>query len=59
MAANAAYQQRNYMFVDPAFVGSSDVRKEAELMFDKIIVGKIPPQQAIAEALAELQGILR
>ncbi|NLC95510.1 MAG: extracellular solute-binding protein, partial [Bacilli bacterium] len=59
MAANAAYQQRNYMFVDPAFVGSSDVRKEVELMFDKIIVGKIPPQQAIAEALAELQGILR
>lgn len=59
MAANAAYQQRNYMFVDPAFVGSSDVRQEVELMFDKIIVGKIPPQQAIDEAIAELQGILR
>jgi ABC-type glycerol-3-phosphate transport system substrate-binding protein len=39
MAANAAYLQRNYMFYDPAFIGSSRARQQVGLALEQIMLG--------------------
>lgn len=52
--ANVVLQYKNEgftQFVDPAFIGSSSIRNEVELMVDKFIVDVISVETAINESL--------
>ncbi|MDD3171277.1 MAG: extracellular solute-binding protein [Bacilli bacterium] len=56
MAANVGLQYRNTytFFVDPAFVGSSEIRDAVGSMYSAIIVNKKDISQAIKDTLNEL-----
>lgn len=56
MAANVGLQYRNTytFFVDPAFVGSSEIRDAVGSMYSAIIVNKKDINQAITDTLNEL-----
>ncbi|ERJ13591.1 extracellular solute-binding protein [Haloplasma contractile] len=55
MAANAAYEQKDFMFVDQPFSGSSKARAQVDSLTTQVIVGDVSIDQAIANALAELE----
>lgn len=56
LAANAAFAQRNDMFFDPAFVGSSKARAQVGIALERIVFNpEVTIQQAINLALQELQ----
>lgn len=54
MAANAAYAQVDYMFYDTAFVGSAAAREEVGYAVEAILYGGKTVDQAIDDAIAEL-----
>ncbi|MDF2698655.1 MAG: hypothetical protein K0Q49_211 [Haloplasmataceae bacterium] len=55
LAANAAYQQKDYMFVDQPFIGSSKVRVEVEQLINSVLVGNVNIDEAIQKAIDEIE----
>jgi ABC-type glycerol-3-phosphate transport system substrate-binding protein len=53
MAANAAYLQRNNMYYDPAFIGSSRARTQVGLALERIMLGDGNIAAALQEAFTE------
>lgn len=53
ITALAAYQQANYFFYDPAFVGSSRARVQVGLALVRIVLGDGKIQEALDEAFNE------
>jgi ABC-type glycerol-3-phosphate transport system substrate-binding protein len=53
MAANAAYLQRNDMYYDPAFIGSSRARTQVGLALERIMLGDGDIAAALQEAFTE------
>ncbi len=55
MAEKAAFEQVDYMFYDPAFVGSSNARNEVDMVVGNVLFGGLTPQIAIEDAIWNLQ----
>lgn len=53
MAANAAYLQRNNMYYDPAFIGSSRARTQVGLALERIMLGDGNIAAALQDAFTE------
>lgn len=53
MSANAAYIQKDYMYFDPAFIGSSRARTQVGLALERIMLGDGNIQSALDEAYRE------
>lgn len=53
LAANAAYLQRNFMFFDPAFIGSSRARTQVGLALERILLGDGNIVEALQHAYTE------
>lgn len=53
MSANAAYLQRNDMYYDPAFIGSSRARTQVGLALERIMLGDGNIAAALQEAYTE------
>lgn len=53
MAANAAYLQRNNMYYDPAFIGSSRARTQVGLALERIMLGDGNITAALQDAFTE------
>ena len=53
MAANAAYLQRNNMYYDPAFIGSSRARTQVGLALERIMLGDGNIAAALQDAYTE------
>ncbi len=56
MAEKAAFEEVDYMYYDPAFVGSSNARDEMNLLVGNILFGGQTPADALSDALWDLQG---
>ena len=53
MASNAAYLQKDFMYYDPAFVGSSRARNQVGLALERIMLGDGNIAEALQEAYVE------
>ncbi len=54
LAARAAYLQVDYMYYDPAFPGSSDVRSKADTTIQAILFGDKTIEQYLEDAIDDL-----
>ncbi len=54
MSANAAYLQKDHMFYDPAFIGSSRARTQVGLALERIVLGDGNISQALLDAYTEV-----
>jgi multiple sugar transport system substrate-binding protein len=55
MAEKAAFDQVDYMFYDPAFVGSSNARNEVEMVVGNVLFTETTIDNALGDAIHNLQ----